>query len=1353
MRIGGVSMRKGYSIGLDIGTNSIGYAVITEDYKVPVKTVKVLGNTDKKTIRKNLLGVLLFEEGQTAQGRRLKRTSRRRIERRKNRLRYLQEIFSEEINRVDESFFHRLEESFYTPEDKQYSKHPLFGNQQEEVAYHQEFPTIYHLRQALADNPQQYDIRLVYAAIAHMIKYRGHFLIEGKLDLENNNIQQLFDEFLEIYVQVFKDKRVEDKVILVEEILTAPLSKSAKRDRIMKQYAIDKNSTLSEFLKLIVGNQADFKKYFDLEEKAAVQVTKDSYEEDLDNLLAQIDEDYSEVFEKAKKVYDAMILSNILTVKDVRTHAPLSYAMMNRFNNHQVELEKLKKYFKENLPYEVFRECFRDKDKNGYAGYIEGKTKQDDFYKYLKKLLPISSETEDFLEKIHREDFLRKQRTFDNGAIPHQVHLKELTAILDNQGQFYPFLVEQKEKIMKLLTFRIPYYVGPLARNNNSPFAWVKYHSNQKVTPWNFEEVVDTNASAEQFIQRMTNFDLYLPQEKVLPKHSPLYETFAVYNELTKIQFVCDYNYGNDYQENYFEKSAKEKIVNEVFKKHRKVTKKELLDYLAVAYADFNIVDIKGLDLDTKTFNASLGTYHDLLKIGISQEFLDDEANQSIIEELITILTVFEDRTMIRKRLEAFKPYFSAQVLKKLERRHYTGWGRLSEKLINGLKHNGKTILDYLKEDSKHRNFMQLIHDDDLSFKQQIADAQIVGQATSIEEKVSQLQGSPAIKKGILQSMKIVEELVKIMGHKPNNIVIEMAREIGSSKRTKPRLKQIENILAALDSQLLKEDSVTNQQLQNEKFYLYYLQNGKDMYTGKKIDRERLSDYDVDHIIPYSFLPDDSLDNKALVSSTENRKKGDDVPSIKIVNDRYQYWEKLLKAKAISELKFKRLTKAERGGLTNSDKERFINRQLVETRQITKHVARLLDEEWNTELNDNGETVRTVNIITLKSQLVSNFRKKFNLPKVRELNHYHHAHDAYLNAVVGTALLKMYPTLRAEFVYGEFRRLKKSEGMKALLKAEFYTNITNFFEKNTIFADENGEVIWNKDRHLGVIRKVLSLPQVNVVKKVEEQTGGFANETVEKRGESDKLIPRKRRWDTNKYGGFTSLQRAYAIVFEAEKQTAKKVTRQKEMIGIPIMNREEYEKNPIAYLEQLGYVGVQADKILKLNKYTLLELENGVRRRLVSEGEVHRANEIVLPQHLVELLYHAANYKNKTPIKSDRDEKMTHLDYVTLHRADFGELFEVIMKKAEVYVNKPKAEQKIRETFNKQFCSATIEEICESFVALLTYTSTGASAEFKFFGEKISVLRYWVSNKFYETTLIYQSVTGIFETRVDLSKL
>ena len=211
---------KPYSIGLDIGTNSVGWAVITDDYKVPSKKMKVLGNTDKHFIKKNLIGALLFDEGTTAEDRRLKRTARRRYTRRKNRLRYLQEIFSEEISKVDNSFFHRLDDSFLVPEDKRGSKYPIFATLTEETEYYKQFPTIYHLRKQLADSKEKADLRLIYLTLAHMIKYRGHFLYEESFDIKNNDIQKIFNEFISIYDNTFEGSSLSGQNAQVEAIFT-----------------------------------------------------------------------------------------------------------------------------------------------------------------------------------------------------------------------------------------------------------------------------------------------------------------------------------------------------------------------------------------------------------------------------------------------------------------------------------------------------------------------------------------------------------------------------------------------------------------------------------------------------------------------------------------------------------------------------------------------------------------------------------------------------------------------------------------------------------------------------------------------------------------------------------------------------------------------------------------------------------------------------------------------------------------------------------------------------------------------------------------------------------------------------
>ena len=947
---------KNYSIGLDIGTNSVGFAVITDDYKVPSKKMKVLGNTDKRFIKKNLIGALLFDEGTTAEARRLKRTARRRYTRRKNRLRYLQEIFSEEMSKVDSSFFHRLDDSFLVPEDKRESKYPIFATLAEEKEYHKQFPTIYHLRKQLADSKEKADLRLIYLALSHMIKYRGHFLYEDTFDIKNNDIPKIFNEFISIYDNIFEESSLSEQNVQVEAILTDKISKSAKRERVLKLFPDEKSTGLfSEFLKLIVGNQADFKKHFELEEKSPLQFSKDTYDEDLENLLGQIDDDFADLFVVAKKLYDAILLSGILTVTDPSTKAPLSASMIERYENHQKDLAALKQFVKNNLQ-EKYDEVFSDDSKDGYAGYIDGKTTQEAFYKYIKNLLSKFEGADYFLDKIEREDFLIKQRTFDNGSIPHQIYLQEMNAILRRQGEHYPFLKENREKIEKILTFRIPYYVGPLA-SGNSDFAWLTRNSKEAIRPWNFEEIVDKASSAEAFINKMTNYDLYLPEEKVLPKHSLLYETFAVYNELTKVKFIAEGL--TRYQ--FLDKKQKKDIFYTLFKAEdkRKVTEKDIIHYLHNVDG-YDGIELKGIE---KQFNASLSTYHDLLKIIKDKEFMDDAKNEAILENIVHTLTIFEDREMIKQRLAQYDSLFDEKVIKALTRRHYTGWGKLSAKLINGIcdKETGKTILDYLIDDDyNNRNFMQLIKDDDLSFTEIIKKAQVVGDTENLRQVVQNLPGSPAIKKGILQSIKLVDELVKVMGHDPESIVIEMARENQTTakgkKNSQQRYKRIEDSLkilaSGLNSKILKEHPTDNNQLQNDRLFLYYLQNGKDIYTGKPLDINQLSSYDIDHIIPQAFIKDDSLDNRVLTSSKENRGKSDNVPSLEVVQKRKAFWQQLLDSKLISERKFNNLTKAERGGLDERDKVGFIKRQLVETRQITKHVAQILDARFNTEVNE-----------------------------------------------------------------------------------------------------------------------------------------------------------------------------------------------------------------------------------------------------------------------------------------------------------------------------------------------------------------------------------------------------------------
>ena len=77
---------KEYFIGLDIGTNSIGWAVTDTSYNILKKN------------RKFLYGVRLFDEAQTAVERRVNRNNRRRLKRRNERLKFLKNSFENNIS-------------------------------------------------------------------------------------------------------------------------------------------------------------------------------------------------------------------------------------------------------------------------------------------------------------------------------------------------------------------------------------------------------------------------------------------------------------------------------------------------------------------------------------------------------------------------------------------------------------------------------------------------------------------------------------------------------------------------------------------------------------------------------------------------------------------------------------------------------------------------------------------------------------------------------------------------------------------------------------------------------------------------------------------------------------------------------------------------------------------------------------------------------------------------------------------------------------------------------------------------------------------------------------------------------
>ena len=488
------------------------------------------------------------------------------------------------------------------------------------------------------------------------------------------------------------------------------------------------------------------------------------------------------------------------------------------------------------------------------------------------------------MHRIGDLSIFETQVSVDNSVIPYQINLAELDKILKVQSKNFAFLSEKDDagvsvydKIKALLTFRIPYYVGPL--NNHSKFSWIVKKSQEKIVPWNFESVVDTEKSAEAFIKRMTSKCTYLSGEDVLPKNSIIYSKFMVLNVLNNIRI-------NGMRLDEAQTGLTKKVFDELYCNQINVTQKQLVAYLYNNGFLTSKEELTGFDDEQKV---SMSSY-----VKIKNALGTDNFDINFAESFIKYSTLFpNDYLMIEKRL---KREFSSECAKfnenlsKLCRIKFSGWGRLSEKLLTGLLGHNKnsefdknSILGFMLNGKG--NLMELLSSE-YTFSDLISSENSTldkNDAFSYQNLVEGLYVSPSVKRMIWQTLLVVREITKkIMGYEPSRIFVEMARGATADQKGKRTNSRKKSILALYDkcrkdfdiseiySSLEKQD---DNKLLSDKIYLYYTQLGKSMYTGNKIELEDLlnnsKQYDIDHIIPQSLTKDDSIDNRVLVERTE----------------------------------------------------------------------------------------------------------------------------------------------------------------------------------------------------------------------------------------------------------------------------------------------------------------------------------------------------------------------------------------------------------------------------------------------------------------------------------------------------
>lgn len=334
------------------------------------------------------------------------------------------------------------------------------------------------------------------------------------------------------------------------------------------------------------------------------------------------------------------------------------------------------------------------------------------------------------------------------------------------------------------------------------------------------------------------------------------------------------------------------------------------------------------------------------------------------------------------------------------------------------------------------------------------------------DKKVDEeLVKNAVIFKAVNETRKILNELIRKYGS-PEYINIEVANDLGRS------FKERAKIIKRINDNKKEKDKIANKLIELglrkegevkpfdiERYRLWEEQEGKDLYTGDVIPVEKILSgiYDVDHIVPFSLILDDTLQNKALVNLGVNRQqKGQQVPLGYLSSaDKEDYLKRintLFKKKKISIKKYKYLTLSNLYGnrdLLSEWKSRNIN----DTRYITRFLVNYLSANllFNSDKAKNVFGVK--GIITSRMRRLWFNKKTWGDEQKNRDNNLHHAADAIVIANLTPAYLEIASDkIKLDRIYKDYHKRISDEYLTYLGKA--VNKMVKYYGFNKEYAEK-----------------------------------------------------------------------------------------------------------------------------------------------------------------------------------------------------------------------------------------------------------------------------------------------------------
>lgn len=711
-----------------------------------------------------------------------------------------------------------------------------------------------------------------------------------------------------------------------------------------------------------------------------------------------------------------------------------------------------------------------------------------------------------------------------NQVFYRQDYLNEFEAIWETQARFHKELTsELKKEIRDVVIF----YQRPL-KSQKGLISFCEFESRQ----------IEVEIEGKKKIKTVGN--------RVCPKSSPLFQEFKIWQRLNDVEvsgmivpiqqhdlfgFAKDYTYGKRrlQQEekerlfaelNYKEKLSKAEVLKMLFPKQKEVDMnfKELDGNRTQAdlfKAYQTISEMSGHDvgdLSKKSATDMFGCISDIFgTIGINTEILSfnsdlegKEFEQQPMFRLWHLLYSFEgdnsaigNEKLIEKLHDTFgfeKEY--AAVLANVVFKDAGDYSSLSTKAI-------RKILPHLKDGNDYSvacEYAGYRHSKQSLTKEEILNKDLKDRLELLPRNSLR---NPVVEKILNQMINVVNGIVSEYG-KPDEIRIELARELKKSAKEREELSKSINETTRLHEELVKKlqnefglSHVSRNDIIRYKLYNELESNGyKTLYTNTYIPREKLfsKEFDIEHIIPQAKLFDDSFSNKTLEARQANLDKSN-TTAFDFVATKYgdEFANGEYKTRIENLYKDGKISKTKRDKLLMKEADipsGFINRDLRDSQYIAKKAREILEELVRFVVPTTGSITDRLRedwqLVDVMQELNWDKYDKLGMTEIIEgrdgqrirrikdwtkrNDHRHHAMDALTIAFTKRSFIQYLNNLNARVQKGVDDWIDLDNVEFADLSKEDKTKAVYAIEKKELYRDNHGKLRFNPPMPLNEFR-------------------------------------------------------------------------------------------------------------------------------------------------------------------------------------------------------------------------------------------------------------------------------------------